>query len=331
MWQPIVFILSTLVLYLYLKLILGGNSVRVKEDYVAAKQQFADLSREQEGLKRENAKLSKNCQDTIVLYDITKEICKTLDEDEVFTAFRELLSKYISVGDCHFLRQKEGLLKYPNYNVMPLRLDQHSIGYLVSDGIKGPDQEKFYILAQQFLLGIKRALLYKKVQEMAIRDSLTGVSSRRYLMQRFHEEIARSDKFNYKFSLLMIDTDHFKEYNDRYGHFVGDAILREVSQTIRESIRQIDLVGRYGGEEFMVILTETDREGAGFAAERIRQAIEAKRIKVYDEDFHITVSIGIALFPDDSRQAQPLIDKADQALYQAKQSGRNQVCIYGHK
>jgi diguanylate cyclase (GGDEF)-like protein len=138
----------------------------------------------------------------------------------------------------------------------------------------------------------------------------------------------RSKKFNYRFSCLMIDIDHFKDYNDRYGHLVGDAILKEVSKSIKENIRQIDLIGRYGGEEFSIVLTETDKEKAQFVAERIRQAIEYKSIRVYDEDLKVTVSIGICEYPADGKNARELFDKADAALYQAKQEGRNRVCVY---
>jgi diguanylate cyclase (GGDEF)-like protein len=207
-------------------------------------------------------------------------------------------------------------------------IDRRIAGYLLVSGIDEHDRDKFGILAQEFMLGIKRAILYQRVQEMAITDSLTGVFSRRYLMERFNEEVERSKKFNYNFSFLMVDIDHFKGYNDRYGHLVGDAILKEVARAIKENIRQIDLVGRYGGEEFSVILTETDRGGAEFAAERIRQAIEQKNIRVYDETLQATISIGIAIFPDNATDPGELIEKADQALYQAKQAGRNRVCVY---
>ncbi len=176
---------------------------------------------------------------------------------------------------------------------------------------------------------MKRAFLYQRIQELAITDGLTQVFSRRYFLERFREELVRSEKFNYSFSCLMIDIDHFKDYNDRYGHLVGDAILREVSKTIKENIRQIDLMGRYGGEEFSLILTETDKEKAELAAERIRQAIENKRIRVYNEDLKATVSIGVSTFPIDAKDMEQLIDKADLALYQAKEAGRNKVCVYG--
>jgi len=211
---------------------------------------------------------------------------------------------------------------------MPLEINRSAIGYLLVSGIREQDQEKFHILMQQFLLGIKRAHLYQQVQELSVTDSLTEVFSRRYCLERFNEELERSKKLKLNFSFLMLDIDHFKSFNDQYGHLVGDAILKDTAKTIKENLRQIDLIGRYGGEEFSVILSETDKEQAKFAAERIRTAVESKQIKVYDEVLRVTVSIGISTFPDDAQDTQLLIDKADRALYQAKQTGRNKVCVY---
>ncbi|MDO8488781.1 MAG: GGDEF domain-containing protein, partial [Candidatus Omnitrophota bacterium] len=128
-------------------------------------------------------------------------------------------------------------------------------------------------------------------------------------------------------SFLMIDIDNFKQFNDRYGHLVGDAILRKVSKIINETVRQIDFIGRYGGEEISIVLTETDRDQANFAAERIRQAIATPTIKVYDEEIKVTVSIGVSNFPDNAMNMQDLIELADQALYLAKETGKNKVCF----
>ncbi|MBU2258515.1 MAG: GGDEF domain-containing protein, partial [Candidatus Omnitrophica bacterium] len=147
--------------------------------------------------------------------------------------------------------------------------------------------------------------------------------------ERFVEEINRSRKFDYSLAFLMIDIDYFKDLNDRYGHLVGDVILKEVSRIIKDNIRQIDILGRYGGEEFCLALPETEKEEARFAAERIREAIEDALIRAYDEDLRITLSVGIAVFPGDAQDTDALIDRADQALYKAKQSGRNKVCIHG--
>ena len=135
------------------------------------------------------------------------------------------------------------------------------------------------------------------------------------------------EKFGYRFCYLMLDIDHFKRYNDRYGHLVGDGILKEIVKGIKENIRQIDLVGRYGGEEFAVVLAETDREGGLLAAERIRQNIEKKNIFLYDEKLKATVSIGMAMYPDQADTLEALIEKADAALYRAKAEGRNRICL----
>ena len=126
----------------------------------------------------------------------------------------------------------------------------------------------------------------------------------------------------------MLDVDNFKKYNDRYGHLVGDAILRQVAKTIRDTVRQIDFIGRYGGEEISIVLTETGRQQAGFVAERIRRAIEDSRFLVYDENLSVQISIGVSIFPENSLKALQLIEKADQALYQAKETGKNKVCFY---
>ena len=202
------------------------------------------------------------------------------------------------------------------------------IGYLAVEEIKAEDKDKFFILAQQFIIGIRRALLYQKVQELTITDSLTQVYNRRYFLERFHEELERSQKNNLNLSFLMLDVDNFKKYNDRYGHLVGDAILRQVAKTIRDTVRQIDFIGRYGGEEISIVLTETGRQQAGFVAERIRRAIEDSRFLVYDENLSVQISIGVSIFPENSLKALQLIEKADQALYQAKETGKNKVCFY---
>ncbi|MFA6349647.1 MAG: GGDEF domain-containing protein [Candidatus Omnitrophota bacterium] len=215
-----------------------------------------------------------------------------------------------------------------DYVKLPLKIDTEDLGYLAVSGLDPNDINKFHILAQQFLLGIKRAVLYKKVQELAITDSLTQVFSRRYFLERFKEELERSKKYKHLFSFFMIDIDDFKSYNDRYGHLVGDAVLREIAKAIKENIRQVDLVGRYGGEEFSLILPETGKDQALVAAERIRQAVECKLIKVYDEDLRVTISIGISAFPKDGRSCQTIIERADQALYHAKQTGKNKTCNY---
>jgi len=310
------------------KKLLDKNYNRANSNFEKTKAGYNELARENEELKKISSDLQKKIEDIIALYDITKDICASLDEEKIFGAFKNRANKYLSATDCRFLKNKEDLPKYKNYSVMPLEINKAPAGYLAVSGVKEQDKERFYILAQQFLLGIKRAFLYQKVQELSVTDSLTEVLSRRFFLEKFDEELKRSKKLKYNLSFLMLDIDWFKKYNDTYGHLVGDAILKEICRCIKENLRQIDLIGRYGGEEFSIALSETNKEQAKFAAQRIRQAIETKNIKAYDEELRITVSIGISTFPDDAPDMQTLIDKADMALYQAKETGRNKICAY---
>ncbi|MFA4989185.1 MAG: sensor domain-containing diguanylate cyclase [Candidatus Omnitrophota bacterium] len=321
-------ILSTILATLVLKRVLQGALCKKEAHLKNLESEYTVLSEEKSRLKKDNLDIEGTVNETIALYNITKDICKTLDEKKVFAIFRERLSDYLKIGDCRFLDKDADLSFYTGSMVFPLIIQQDTIGYLIASQIQEEDKERFQILAQQFLIGLKRALLYKKMQELAITDSLTQLFSRRHFLDRFGEELNRSKKFKYNFSFLMVDIDKFKEFNDKYGHLVGDAILREVSRTIKETIRQIDFVGRYGGEELSIILVETDKEQARFAAERLRQAVEAKNIRVYDEELKVTISIGITTFSRGRETIEQLIESADKALYAAKQAGRNRVCVY---
>ena len=324
-------IIITVACVIALKISLERNLLNKKRAGDELESEYVALSGKSADIIKENIALEKKVSETVALYDITKDICKTLDENSIFTIFKERISNYLKAVDCKFLTKDTDLSIYKGYTVLPLVIQDDTIGYLIASDINEEDKERFQILAQQFLIGIRRAMLYKKVQELSITDSLTQLFSRRHFLERFKEELRRSKKFKFSLSFLMVDIDKFKGFNDKYGHLVGDAILREVSKTIKEIIRQIDFVGRYGGEELSVILAETGREQARLAAERLRQAVESRNIKVYDEELKITVSIGIATFPDNGDGIEPLIEAADKALYLAKQTGRNRVCIYAKK
>lgn len=303
----------------------------MEDNFARARNDYEKLLDENRQLRSAKTGLEKDLQNVISLYDTTKQICKTLDEEAVFASFLSQAKKYVCFNDCRFIKGDTPPDKIEeNDIVLEFKIDRRIAGFLFCTGIEESDKARFNILAQQFFLAKKRAILYREIQELAISDSLTGVSSRRYCLDRLRQELERSGKFNYPFSVLMIDIDYFKTYNDRYGHLVGDAILREVSTSIKENVRQIDIVGRYGGEEFCVILAETDREQAMQAAQRIRQAIESKLIRVYDEYVKVTVSLGLSMFPAHAQEVDKLIDCADQALYKAKQEGRNRVGVYGN-
>ncbi|MFH1888525.1 MAG: GGDEF domain-containing protein [Candidatus Omnitrophota bacterium] len=332
MLSLIILVLFSMFLHLSLRSRLEGRIVSVPV-FNHAKGEYDRLLAHNDELKAANQDLQVILEGIMALYDITKQICKTLEIDKVFGNFKSEMNKYIRSGDCQFLKGEVDISFYKDkaYAIIPLNINDKLVGYLVADGISREDKERFHILSQQFLLGVKRAILYQDVQGLAIIDSLTNIFNRRHYMERFKEEIERSRKSKYKFCCLMVDIDYFESFNDRYGHIVGDAILRELSKAIQENIRQIDLICRYGGEEFSLILSETDKEAAKFAAERIRLAVQDRRIRVYDEELKVTVSIGISAYPDDGKDMVKLIDAADSALYRAKQEGRNRAFIYGAK
>jgi diguanylate cyclase (GGDEF)-like protein len=175
---------------------------------------------------------------------------------------------------------------------------------------------------------LERIRLYELVQELAITDGLTGIFVRRHFIDRLSEEVDRARYFNTRVSFLMVDIDHFKLCNDKYGHLVGDMVLKEASSIMKKNLREIDIIGRYGGEEFSVILPETLKKDAAMVAERLRSSVEQTKISAYDENIDVTISIGISTFPDDTDEPNQLIDKADQMLYKAKEQGRNRVVLY---
>ncbi len=211
---------------------------------------------------------------------------------------------------------------------IPLFSERKMVGILTVENLLYIDREKFIILATQFALELKKVLLYEKVDELAITDSLTGLYVRRYFLERMTEELQRSKRYKFKFAVLMIDVDNFKKCNDTYGHLVGDIILRDVARIIKQNTREIDLAAKYGGEEFCLVLTETAREEAKTIGERIRVKVEENVFKAYDETLKITVSIGISIYPGDSVDRDELIEKADRALYSAKNAGKNVVYAF---
>ncbi len=182
-------------------------------------------------------------------------------------------------------------------------------------------------LAQEFNTMAERLMTHQnKLQELSTRDGLTDLYNRREFDNRLREEVLRARRYNKPFSVLMLDVDHFKQVNDHYGHQAGDEVLITVADLMRLNVRPIDIVCRYGGEELSIILPETDEEGARVVAERIRMTLEDSLTATPQGDMiRVTVSIGIATFPHDGNTGPALVNAADQALYTAKQEGRNLV------
>lgn len=176
-------------------------------------------------------------------------------------------------------------------------------------------------------VAIENAKLFKETQELAIKDSLTSCYTKGYFLERLKEEFNRSARKASRLSLLMVDIDYFKSYNDRFGHIAGDILLKEIGLLIREFSEAYNgLVSRFGGEEFCILLANTNKRQALELAKELRQRIQEKDIVLRQRKTSITVSIGVATYPDDVSEEEELIHKSDAAMYKAKQRGRNRVC-----
>ncbi len=186
------------------------------------------------------------------------------------------------------------------------------------------------LIYHNLLLRIQLRQLFIHAETEAITDPLTGLYNFRYLMLQLEREVRRSQRHNAPLSLLMIDIDFFKAFNDTFGHLAGNKILKQLARLLQENTRSTDIVGRYGGEEFMVICPELDRSGALKLAEKIRRMVAQTRFDFENRPFHqnVTVSIGVAAFPQDGKSVRSLIRAADVAMYSAKKAGRNKVAAF---
>jgi diguanylate cyclase (GGDEF)-like protein len=168
----------------------------------------------------------------------------------------------------------------------------------------------------------------KALKELAIRDGLTGLFNHRYFQEALALELIRSRRHKHLFSLILLDVDRFKEYNDAHGHLEGDKLLCMLGELIRKDLRRSDVMARYGGEEFVIILPETDKDAARGIAEGIRHTVAEYPFHGREKQptGNVTVSLGVATFPHDGRDGSTLLGYADRALYDAKKRGRNLVC-----
>lgn len=184
------------------------------------------------------------------------------------------------------------------------------------------------IFAGQIGLAMQNARLFEEIQQLAMTDELTGISNRRFLMESGRREVNRAQRFARPFSILFMDIDHFKEVNDAHGHAVGDQVLRFLAEYCQRNLREVDVLGKYGGEEFVVLLPETDTSEAVIIAERLRDKIKNESISTSIGPLNITVSFGVASFNNSLHDFDALLDQADMAMYSAKEAGRDKVRTY---
>ena len=184
------------------------------------------------------------------------------------------------------------------------------------------------ILADNIGLGIANLKLRESMRNLSIRDPLTGLFNRRYMEEALEQELHRTTRNKVQLAVIMVDIDHFKQFNDNFGHDGGDAVLRVLGEFLKKHVRGSDIACRYGGEEFILILSPSTAEGARLRAERIREGAALLKVMHANQALSaITLSLGVAIFPDHAPNAAAIIKAADVALYQAKRGGRNRVVM----
>lgn len=215
--------------------------------------------------------------------------------------------------------------------IKPMIVENRVLGMLRADS---PSYNAFtqYQLRLLDIIGglagvaLENARLYQQTENLAITDSLTGLYVHRYFMERIDEEVKRAVHSGGRFAILMIDIDGFKTFNDEHGHITGDAMLKSIGSILKELASPGDCVARYGGEEFVFLALNLDRSEAFALAENIRERISDTPVELRREEYRVTVSVGLSVFPDDGQEKHLLIETADKYLYKAKEEGKDRVC-----
>jgi diguanylate cyclase (GGDEF)-like protein len=225
---------------------------------------------------------------------------------------------------------QEGRCRIGSLAIVPLVHEHRTVGAVVvemaqQDAIGSEECATLALLAKVAVPSLEAARKLMLESERAFTDPLTSLANRRAFDERLEHVLNQCDRYNESVSLILADIDHFKRVNDSYGHFAGDEVLRSVAQVIGSSVRTIDLVARYGGEEIAILLPKTGLDGARDLAERLRRQIANTPVEIRGEEVSVTASFGIACYPETSDDRRVLFTNADAALYEAKASGRNQV------
>jgi len=234
--------------------------------------------------------------------------------------------------DERFLYYKGKLPDIGSFMSIPLRLsDGRIIGVLnihkrEVNAFHKNDKILFNAIANNVANAIDRAKIHEKVQKESMFDYLTRLHTRKYFIESSHREHSKAERYGGIFSIIMIDIDHFKYFNDTYGHLLGDEALKKVASLLKVNVRQGDVVSRYGGEEFAMLLPGTDKDGATLSAEKLRTMVEEElALEIGSSSEKITITVGVASYPEDGKTVEEIIAMADKFLYIGKETGRNRV------
>jgi len=223
--------------------------------------------------------------------------------------------------------------KMPSLLVLPLAVADRVLGTLVlgssqtgafSESVRPPLE----VLASHMAVSLSNARMVKRLEEQATTDGMTGLLNKRTLIAEAEKRLAAAARFKKVLSILVTDIDHFKKVNDTYGHDVGDVVIKGMGEVLKRIKRDTDIVGRFGGEEFVIVCEHTDEAGARNLAERIRRELESTTFQTELGPLSVTASIGVATFPASGSDYAQLFKATDEALYVAKRSGRNQVVAW---
>jgi diguanylate cyclase (GGDEF)-like protein len=219
---------------------------------------------------------------------------------------------------------------WQNLQIINLLIKKKSLGFLVLDADIPPEKkEAVELLSRQMATALENSLLHQEVEKSSIIDPLTKLNNRRLFYYRLNEELERAKRFSLSFSIMFSDIDNFKNYVDNNGHLMGDDALQKIGELAQNALRKIDIVARYGGDEFIYLLPQTNAGNAKHVAQRVKDAISNYSFPARNNGFaNLTLSIGIASYSEDAQDPDSLMEKADQALFQAKSKGKNRICLW---
>ncbi len=243
--------------------------------------------------------------------------------------YLEKLMNPMSLDGLHIMMKD--FFKVPEYFAVPIE-DEATVGgvVVVFDVMKDASVRRLFdSFTQIFKVSYMNTKMQKRIHDMAIKDPLTGLFNRRYFNEKLEEELSRSRRTQMPVSLIYMDIDHFKKYNDQNGHPMGDVLLKMYAQVLRQTSRKNDIVCRIGGEEFVIILPHTDKIGAAIKAEKLRRVVESTPFPHGEKQplGKVSASMGVSEYPAHAHDGEGLVKAADEALYQVKSTSRNKVCL----